>query len=115
MKGPRNNTKKYGEVPRGLMMLGVRLYPMEEKPLVVQTDIRSMQKSLCGQKDWFYFYNGVSIKDKEGGGYEVYLPAGIFDADFILYRSDKHPKGPNADSRQYQEDSQTARVSGKGG
>lgn len=99
MKRPWNNTKKYGEVPRGLMMLGVRLYPMEEKPLAVQTDIRSMQKSLYGQKDWFYFYNGVSIKDKEGGGYEVFLPEGIFDADFILYRSDKHPKGPNADSR----------------
>ena len=42
---------------------------MEEKPLAVQTDIRSMQKSLYGQMDWFYFYNGVSIKDKEGGVY----------------------------------------------
>lgn len=70
MKRAWNDTRKYGEVPRGLMMLGVRLYPMEDKILAVQTDIRSMQKSLYGQKDWFYFYNGVSIKDQEGGGYE---------------------------------------------
>ena len=101
MKRAWNDTRKYGEVPRGLMMLGVRLYPMEDKLLAVQTNIRSMQKSLYGQKDWFYFYNGVSIKDQEGGGYEVYLPEGIFDADFILYRSEKQPKELNTDKRKY--------------
>lgn len=73
-------------------MLGVRLYPMQDFNLAVRTDIRSMQKSLYGQVDWFYFYEGVKISDCKGGGYEAYLPEGIFDSDFILYRSDKHPK-----------------------
>lgn len=101
MKRSWNYTKKYGEVPRGLMLLGVRLYPEEEKPLAVQTEIRSMQKSLYGQKDWFYFYDGVKISDLAEGGYEVYLPEGIFDPDFILYRSEKHSKVLNTDKNKY--------------
>lgn len=101
MKRVWNNVKKYGEVPRGLMVLGVRLYPMEGLNLAVQTEIRSMQKSLYGQKDWFYFYDGVRICDLGHGCSDVYLPEGIFDADFILYRSEKHPKELNTDKKKY--------------
>lgn len=101
MKRVWNNVKKYGEVPRGLMLLGVRLYPMDEKLLAVKTDIRSMQKSLYGQGDWFYFYDRVSISDLGNGCSDVYLPEGIFDPDFILYRSEKHSKVLNADKKKY--------------
>ena len=101
MKRAWNDTKKYGIVPRGLMLLGVRLYPMDGMNLAVLTDIRSMQKSLYGQKDCFYFYEGVRISDVTGGGYEVYLPEGIFDSDIILYRSEKHSRNLNADKRKY--------------
>ena len=44
MKRSWNCTKKNGEVPRGLMLLVVRLYPEEEKPLAIQTE--SIMKSL---------------------------------------------------------------------
>ena len=101
MKRVWNNVKKNGEVPRGLMLLGVRLYPMDEKLLAVKTDIRSMQKSLYGQDDWFYFYDRVSISDLGNGCSDVYLPEGIFDPDFILYRSEKHPKVLNTDKKKY--------------
>jgi len=115
MKRSWNNISKYGEVPRGLMLLGVRLYPMEEKSLAVRTDIRSMQKSLYGQKDWFYFYDGVSIKDVDGGGYEVYLPEGIFDSDFILYRSEHHPKELNRDKKEYLQNIHVNAIIGENG
>lgn len=101
MKRVWNNVKKNGGVPRGLMLLGVRLYPMDEKLLAVKTDIRSMQKSLYGQDDWFYFYDRVSISDLGNGCSDVYLPEGIFDPDFILYRSEKHPKVLNTDKKKY--------------
>ena len=101
MKRVWNNEKKYGEIPRGLMLLGVRLYPMEGMTLAVRTDIRSMQKSLYGQKGWFYFYEGVSITDQPDGSCQAFLPEGIFDSDFILYRSEKHPKDLNDDKKKY--------------
>lgn len=55
MKRAWNDINKYGEVPRGLIVLGIRLYPMRDQTLTMRNAIRSMQKSLYGQENWFCF------------------------------------------------------------
>ena len=115
MKRDWNNTKLLGVVPRGLVVLGVRLYPMYSLNLAVRTDIRSMQKSLYGQESWFYFYDGVSIENCKGGGYEAFLPEGLFDSDFVLYRSDKHPRVLTVQNKHYLQNINISAIIGENG
>lgn len=75
-------------VPRGLMVLGVKLYPVAESD-PQKNKVFCMQKSLFGNNGWFYFYKGVKIKRNENIMLEAKLPDGIFDPDFFLYRSPK--------------------------
>lgn len=74
---------------------------MHDLALALRTEIRSMQKSLYGQLNWFYFYEGVEISDCKGSGYEAYMPEGLFDPDFVLYRSDNHPKELTEQKKNY--------------
>ena len=115
MKRDWNNTKLLGVVPRGLVVLGVRLYPMYSLNLAVCTDIRSMQKSLYGQESWFYFYDGVSIENCKGGGYEAFLPEGLFDSDSVLYRSDKHPRVLTVQNKHYLQNINISAIIGENG
>lgn len=73
-------------VPRGLMVLGVKLYPVAESD-PQKNKVFCMQKSLFGNNEWFYFYKGVRIKRNDDMMLEAKLPDGIFDPDFFLYRS----------------------------
>lgn len=106
---------KYREVPRGLLVIGVRLYPMDNLSLAACTDIRSMQKSLYGHKEWFYFYEGVKITDTADDRHNVFLPEGIFDPDFMLYRSDKHPREPKEQAKHYLDNINISAIIGENG
>ena len=93
MKRPWNNpinslNGKLMPVPRGLTLLGIKLYPVEDSDSQ-KNKVFCMQKSLFGSNDWFYFYKGVKIKRNEDKRLEAKLPDGIFDPDFFLYRSHK--------------------------
>ena len=99
MKRPWNNpikslNGKLMPVPRGLTLLGIKLYPVEDSDSQ-KNKVSCMQKSLFGSNDWFYFYKGVKIKRNEDKRLEAKLPDGIFDPDFFLYRS--HKLKDNAD------------------
>ena len=92
-KRPWNNpirslNGKRMSVPRGLMLLGIKLYPVAESDSQ-KNKVFCMQKSLFGKNGWFYFYKGVKIGRNEDKRLEVKLPDGIFDPDFFLYRSPK--------------------------
>lgn len=50
MKRAWNDINKYGEVPKGLIVLGIRLYPMSGQTLTMGNAIRSMRSRFMGRK-----------------------------------------------------------------
>lgn len=87
--GAKENHQFY--LPLGMRMIALRLYTPSSGDRETQRKVHCMQKSLYGNKQWFYFNKGFDIVGSTDKIDCIKVDEGAFDSAFCLYNGTREP------------------------
>lgn len=70
---------------KGFKLIGIRLYSPEIDNPGAVGNVKIMQKSLYGRKEWIYINDGFTIEGEVESGFSVAINDNAFDAEQYLY------------------------------